>query len=246
MTTQPSEKGSLVERVALSLGKAVSAFRNGARMIVDNDQVRRPGFLSATAQAAKWKGGAYNGDRDAAQRRAVQNSWVFTAINEKAIEVSKGRLHVWQVEGMDAVHAFHLPHMQAALAHFDGFLVDRRKYPRILHRPALRRIPVAVVRPALPLGRLRRGAQEARAPHLVVVDNDPGPIPEGAHRFSQAQGHPFDQTAFFRGLSRHFCTCTLGFRAVALPDPWLRACPTCIRTVLGVSSISNPPEAESI
>jgi phage portal protein BeeE len=104
MTNQPgalNEKSGLLARAAYGLGKALSAFRNGAGMIVDNASVQRPGFLSATAEAAKWKGGTYNGDRDAAQRRAIQNSWVFTAINEKAIEVSKGRLHVYRVEGME-------------------------------------------------------------------------------------------------------------------------------------------------
>lgn len=92
---------NLFERAAFGLGKALQSFRNGAGLTVDTSPARRPEFLTATAEAAKWKGGAFNGDREAAQRRALQNSWVFTAINEKAMEISKGRLHVYRDNGLD-------------------------------------------------------------------------------------------------------------------------------------------------
>ncbi|MHB0922638.1 MAG: phage portal protein [Bellilinea sp.] len=88
---------SILERMAFGMGKTLRAFRSG---MADDTRAIRPGFLGATAEAGKWKGGSFNPDRIAAQQRAIQNSWVFTAINEKAMEVSKGRLSVYQDDGV--------------------------------------------------------------------------------------------------------------------------------------------------
>ena len=87
---------SFLERAAYELGKTLRAFRTGASG--DDPRGLRPSFLGATAEAGKWKGGQFSGAREEAQRRAIQNSWVYTAINEKAIEISKGRLRVGWVD----------------------------------------------------------------------------------------------------------------------------------------------------
>ena len=108
---------NLAERMAYGLGKTLHAFRSG--LTADEPRAIRPGFLGATAEAGKWRGGAFNPDKQAAQQRAIQNSWVFTAINEKAMEISKGRLGVYRDDGVTE----------------DGELIVGHPFTRILRRP---------------------------------------------------------------------------------------------------------------
>jgi HK97 family phage portal protein len=60
--------------------------------------------LSSEAEQHKWSGGDI-GAREAAQKRALQNSWVFTAIDKKALAITDGRLHVYwlRAEGDDMI-----------------------------------------------------------------------------------------------------------------------------------------------
>ena len=107
---------NIAERVALGLGKTLRAFRSG---LSDEPRAIRPGFLGATAEAGKWKGGTFSPDKEAAQKRALMNSWVFTAINEKAMEVSKGRLAVYQDDGVTE----------------EGAVIIGHPFTRIMRRP---------------------------------------------------------------------------------------------------------------
>lgn len=89
---------SIIERAAYGVGRALNAFKAGA---AGERPPRRAGFLGATAEAAKWRGGGFSGEKLSAQTRAIQNGWVYSAINEKAIEVSKGKLRVYPDSGPD-------------------------------------------------------------------------------------------------------------------------------------------------
>jgi HK97 family phage portal protein len=80
---------NLLERAAQGLGSVVRSFNTALA-----GSAKRPEFLSAEAEQHKWSGGQI-GARDGAERRALQNSWLFTAINEKAIAITDGRLHVY-------------------------------------------------------------------------------------------------------------------------------------------------------
>lgn len=106
----------IFERMAYGMGKTLRAFRAG---MSDDTRAIRPGFLGATAQAGKWKGGNFNPDRLAAQQRAIQNAWIYTAINEKAMEVSKGRMAVYVDDGLSE----------------DGEVVTGHPLTRILRNP---------------------------------------------------------------------------------------------------------------
>jgi len=59
---------------------------------------RRPAMLSSMAAADKWKGGDLAA-RDAAYRRAIQNSWIYQAVGFKAGSIASSRLYVAQDTG---------------------------------------------------------------------------------------------------------------------------------------------------
>ncbi len=86
----------LIERAASTIGSAVKAYR----MAVVGD-AKRPAFLSAWANQEKWKGGGYSSAKEEAQKRAIQNSWIFSAVNEKALEISNGACHIYRITDFD-------------------------------------------------------------------------------------------------------------------------------------------------
>ena len=88
---------SFITKMASEIGKAVAAYHLAQCQV----NARRPGFLSSMAEERKWNGGQL-GARDAAQRRAIQSSWVYTAINRKAMDVSAAQLYVeYNPEGLE-------------------------------------------------------------------------------------------------------------------------------------------------
>lgn len=91
---------SIVEKAASTLGSAVRAFRE-AMVAGQPGDAKRPAWLTAWATQEKWRGGNYSAVREEAQKRAVQNAWVYSAINEKSLEVSNGQQHVYRVIGLD-------------------------------------------------------------------------------------------------------------------------------------------------
>ena len=80
----------ILDALATTIGSAVRAYQTALHGEV---KTRRPAFLNDMAQAEKWKGGDL-GEKDAAYRRSLQNSWIYTAINYKANELASGRLYV--------------------------------------------------------------------------------------------------------------------------------------------------------
>lgn len=80
---------NFIQKAAHGMGSTVAAFRKGLA-----GDARRPEFLSQAAQEHKWSGGQIGAKTDA-QKRAVQNGWYYTAVNEKSMAISSGRLHVY-------------------------------------------------------------------------------------------------------------------------------------------------------
>ena len=89
----------ILDHLAATIGSAVRSYQiavSGGANIADKS-ARRPAFLDTVAQAEKWKGGDL-GEKDAAYKRALQNSWVYTAINYKASEMAANHLYVAQAD----------------------------------------------------------------------------------------------------------------------------------------------------
>jgi HK97 family phage portal protein len=83
---------NIIQRIAT----AIKAFTRGAQ---------RPRMLTRYAEQARWKGGDLS-ERDASQRRAIQNTWVFSAIDRKSTEVSSAVMEVIRnVDDQDAEDA---------------------------------------------------------------------------------------------------------------------------------------------
>jgi HK97 family phage portal protein len=83
---------SIIDSIATSIGSAVRSF-DLARFGETKKTARRPAFLNSMANGEKWKGGDL-GAKDAAYRRAIQNSWIFQAINYKSGAVASSRMYV--------------------------------------------------------------------------------------------------------------------------------------------------------
>lgn len=86
-----------IEQIAFSAGKAFARFRAG----LNGGKQERAALVTGMAEAARWQGGDYG--RKGAQRRAISNSWFYTALNMISNEVSAGRLRVIDASGADDV-----------------------------------------------------------------------------------------------------------------------------------------------
>jgi HK97 family phage portal protein len=103
---------SIIERAAETLGRAVGAYQKGVSQVL-----KRPAWIGSWAQSKRWAGGDYG--RQWAQRRAFQNSWVFTAVNMIVREASAVTFGVVEQTDVDA----------------DVVAVDNHPFERVLHRP---------------------------------------------------------------------------------------------------------------
>ena len=90
---------SILENISASIGRARAAYEKA--LISELGHIKRPAFLAAWAESEKWKGGDL-GTRDAAQQRAMQNSWLFTAIGMIAREVSATDLKILQHQELNS------------------------------------------------------------------------------------------------------------------------------------------------
>jgi len=89
----------ILDSLASTIGSAVRSFQVAAQG--SQTKAHRPMFLNTMADAEKWKGGDL-GQKDAAYKRAMQNSWIYTALHFKANELAAGRLSVVRNEtGME-------------------------------------------------------------------------------------------------------------------------------------------------
>lgn len=84
-----------LERLAGGWGRVVGAYRAAIQ------QRQRPAFLGAQVQAARWEGGIWYGQEQAVERRAMTNSWVYSAISLIAKEASAAQFQVMRTGGPD-------------------------------------------------------------------------------------------------------------------------------------------------
>lgn len=95
---------SWIERVIESLGRGAGKFERAKMSILSNGratQYREPEFLRQAISDQRWSGGDYWGDEISAQRRALTNSWVFSAIMEISGEVTAAGKKVVRQTGGD-------------------------------------------------------------------------------------------------------------------------------------------------
>jgi len=107
----------ILDSIASTIGSAVRSFQIASHG--SGTKAHRPMFLNTMADAEKWKGGDL-GQKDAAYKRAMQNSWIYTALHFKSSELAAGRLFVVRNEtGMED----------------DGVPVKNHAFTRILRKP---------------------------------------------------------------------------------------------------------------
>lgn len=88
---------TFIERVAERFGQAVAAFRQAV-----GRALHRPAFIGAWGRQQNWSAGWSWGAADLERhKRAIQNSWVFSAIDMIAREASAARVQVVEVTGPD-------------------------------------------------------------------------------------------------------------------------------------------------
>jgi HK97 family phage portal protein len=85
-----------LDRIAQNLGKAVGNFRSGLASTVKRT---RAAFIGAWAEANKWTGGEYS--KRSAQRRAMQNSWIYTAVEMIMREAGSAKMGVVRQTDVD-------------------------------------------------------------------------------------------------------------------------------------------------
>jgi HK97 family phage portal protein len=83
----------ILDTIAKTIGSAVRSYQTALQ-----GPARRPMFLNSMADAEKWQGGDL-GAKDAAFKRALQNSWIYTSINYKASELASCKLYVARTSG---------------------------------------------------------------------------------------------------------------------------------------------------
>lgn len=86
---------SLLQRILTDVGTSVGSFQ---RALVEARTARRPRFLGAVTQEGRWNAGDL-GQMDAAQQRAIRNSWLYTAITMISREVSAAKLEMYENRG---------------------------------------------------------------------------------------------------------------------------------------------------
>ena len=107
----------ILDSLASSIGSAVRSFQIAAQG--SQTKAHRPMFLNSVADSEKWKGGDL-GQKDAAYKRAMQNSWIYTALHFKSNELAAGRLSIVRNEtGLEG----------------DAVPVKNHPFTRILRRP---------------------------------------------------------------------------------------------------------------
>jgi len=89
---------NILVKAAETVGRMVGTFRRSRHIARYG---RRPPFFSAWAAEGKHRHQGYSEIKQQAQRRAIQNSWVFTAISLIARETSAAKFQVVEHKGVD-------------------------------------------------------------------------------------------------------------------------------------------------
>lgn len=92
-------KDSRIVKAAGILGQAVGAFEQ-ARL--ERRSVKRPPFFRGMTDEGRWRRGDLDATTYQAQKRAIQCSWVFTAIRFIASEVSAAKFEVLEYKGYES------------------------------------------------------------------------------------------------------------------------------------------------
>jgi HK97 family phage portal protein len=79
----------IVVNSASVVGRAVGAFQKAR-----DEMLRKPSFITGLAAESGWPGGNLV-NVEAAQMRAARNSWLYTAINKKALDLSSAKLNIY-------------------------------------------------------------------------------------------------------------------------------------------------------
>jgi hypothetical protein len=85
---------SIIDKAASQIGSAVRAFELARNGEDGHGRAHRPLFLTGQAQEGRWKGGVFNGEKNDAAVRSIQNSWIYMMIQRKALEKSAASLYV--------------------------------------------------------------------------------------------------------------------------------------------------------
>jgi HK97 family phage portal protein len=85
-----------LDRIAQNLGKALGNFKAG---LSSTAKRTRAAFIGAWAEANKWTGGEYS--KRSAQRRAMQNSWIYTAVEMIMREAGSAKMGVVRQTDVD-------------------------------------------------------------------------------------------------------------------------------------------------
>ena len=76
-----------------SIGSAIASYQRAIN-VQQPQNLTRPPFFGAWADSEKWKGGTINGELEYAERRALQNSWLYMAIGAVSREASGAKFSV--------------------------------------------------------------------------------------------------------------------------------------------------------
>lgn len=81
--------GDVVVGGARTLGTALGTFTKAREQAL-----RNPSFVSGLADTSRWKGGVMS-NQEQAQMRAARNSWIYTGINFKSLDLSASKADVF-------------------------------------------------------------------------------------------------------------------------------------------------------
>ena len=94
---------SLSTRLGSAIGNALGSFKQAFTVSAGVSSVSRPKFLSAWAEERQWQGGVAGPDQvtELAQRRAVVNSWCYSAITMVMRQISASNFRVMKYVDVD-------------------------------------------------------------------------------------------------------------------------------------------------
>ena len=80
---------NLFVRGSRVLGQAVGAFTKAREELL-----KKPGFVEGLAKSSEWSGGNLE-DTDYAHRRAARNSWYYTGVNMRALDLVSSKYNIF-------------------------------------------------------------------------------------------------------------------------------------------------------
>lgn len=84
-----SKLSNIVVGTAKTLGMAQGAFLKAREQML-----RKPDFIASLSQSSSWNGGNL-GNQEQAQMRAARNTWFYTGVNKKAMDLGMSKLDVY-------------------------------------------------------------------------------------------------------------------------------------------------------